>query len=117
MNPLLLITGAYKFVKTMPVFWKVLRNFGVVKEILIEAKDVVESSLEKGHPSCEDTKKLFGVLRKALDTGLVDLPDYDEHELSSMLYDLESNLVCSVQKVGRGVIRPESVKEEVKSEE
>lgn len=97
-NPIMLIVGAYKFFAAMPMFWKVMRNYGAIKEIISEASQVLKVSAERGHPSCEETQKLFAIARKALKTGIIDIPGVDENQLAVALYDLENNLICSVNR-------------------
>lgn len=96
MNPLILVMGVYKFFAAMPMFWKVLRNFGELKKLTQEIAVVIEESAKKGHPSCEDTQKIFQIARRALETGIIDIPNFDERQLITALYDLENNLVCTV---------------------
>lgn len=110
MNPLMLFMSVYKFFAAMPFFWKVLRNFGTLKELSKEIAQVIEESAKKGHPSCEDTQKIFAICRRALETGIIDIPNFDERLLVTALYDLENNLVCTV-------IRGESVQKKMVEEE
>lgn len=109
MNPIMLVMGVYKFFASMPFFWKVLRNFGTIKELMKEISSVVEESAKKGHPSCEETQKIFAICRRALETGIIDIPNFDERQLITALYDLENNLVCTV-------IRGENSQAKIKQE-
>lgn len=98
MNPLLIVLSIYKFVAKFPLFWRVIRNWHLISEIMNEGKDILKNAVEKGHPSCEDTQKLFALARKSLESKLIDFPDFDEAQLVSMLYDLENNLICTVNR-------------------
>lgn len=85
-------------------FWKVLNNWGTIRKVLGDVESVVVSMLErkKPTPDCNDTKKLVDALQILFDSGLIDLPGVDEHNVARILMNIENNLNCSLPQ-GQGV--------------
>lgn len=104
MNPLFLLGSGlsllmkgYEFIKAFPYFWKLIRNYKTIEQILIDSWSVIESARAHGGlPTCDETKKLIGIARMIFEKELIDLPVLDELKFAEELKEVEYNLTCTI---------------------
>lgn len=104
MNPLMilgkgisLLMMGYDALKSFPFLWKLVRNYGSIKQILVDAWSVIESARAHGGlPTCEETRKLIGIARIIFEKELIDLPEVNELKFAEDLREVEHALTCTI---------------------
>lgn len=81
-------------------FWSILRNWGAIKQIIVNVEQVSQGMLSRktGLPNCEETKILLDSLKLLFERELIDLPGVNEVEIGRILGNIEANLNCSIEK-------------------
>ena len=103
-GPLLMKVWCY--VRDSKSFWAIVRNWYWIKS----KRDAIEEILKdiqttRSLPNQAQVKILIGIVREALDKGLIDLPNVNEATLSFELSKIEANLISQVQKISKEEIK------------
>ena len=91
--------GIYKFFAAMPMFWRVVTNFGTIKEIWNDSQKLFSNLKEHGHPTDENLSLGVGIMKKALTAKLIDLPNLDEAEVLNLIKTFENNIYAATTTI------------------
>ena len=93
------VVEAWKFLRSFPFVFRILRNYGELKEIFSVVQKVFsESRISGGMPTCENTALLLESMERLFKTGIIDIDGVEEYEVSEMFREVRYNLTCAVDK-------------------
>lgn len=76
-------------------FLLVLKNLGTIVDFFKLASSVLPKAVrERKIPDCVESVKLIEILRKLLDSGVIDVPGVDEKAISESLKQILDRMVC-----------------------
>lgn len=93
------------FLGALPKLWPILKNVGLVIDTFKIISSVITgiSKRDVKMPNCEEAKILLGQVRKLLDSGVIDVPGIDELEVSAVLGQIETRLVCTIDNAEKEI--------------
>ena len=78
---------------------KALWNVGLIIDLVKALVSMVKAGVSSEHkmPSQDDIKKIFEIIRKLLEAGVIDFPNVDELKLAESIKQVEDRLAISVE--------------------
>ena len=86
----------------MRAVWNIGSIIDLVKLIVLMVKNAVSS--EHKLPSQDDIKRLFEIIRKLLESGVIDIPNFDEIKLAESIKQVEDRLAISVEQAESNLV-------------
>lgn len=89
----------WSIVKNFRFFWKVLQNWDFIKQSHHDTILILKGMTENGGrlPHCDETKKMFSMLKEFFEREIIDVPGISEQDLASMFNEIQANIVCSIE--------------------
>ena len=87
-------------------FMRMIWNIGSIIDLVKLMISMVKNAISSDHklPSQDDIKRLFEIIRKLLESGVIDIPNFDEIKLAESLKQVEDRLVISVEQAQSNLV-------------